>query len=95
MTPLVDCIPAALAAVLRRQPLSRGKVAFVWRTSVGPLVDRATSVSLGPGKVLRVVADSAHWQREIERSRSVIEARLDWMLGTGVVSRIAVQVRSR
>jgi hypothetical protein len=93
MIPVADCVPVALAALLRRQPLTTAKLAFVWRTAVGPLVDRATSVVLGPGTVLRVRADDVHWQREVERSLSVIQARLDRLLGQGVVSRIVVSVK--
>jgi hypothetical protein len=93
MVPIGDCVPAALAALLRRQPLTPAKVAFVWRTAVGPLVDRATTVALGPGDVLRVEAEDGHWQREVERSQSLIQARLDWLLGPGIVSRLVVSTR--
>jgi hypothetical protein len=95
MIPVGDCVPAALAALLRRQPLTPAKVAFVWRAAVGPLVDRATRVTLVPGDVLRVQADDGHWQREVERSCSLIQARLDRLLGPGVVSRIVVSVKPR
>ena len=46
-------MPDALAAVLRRAPLTPEKVAFSWRTAVGPAVDKVTSVELHDGVLLR------------------------------------------
>lgn len=74
----------ALASVLRKAPLSDDKVAFAWRTAVGASVARATSVRLD-GYTLRVRVKDAQWQREIERSAALIRARLDALLGAGVV----------
>jgi hypothetical protein len=82
-------MPEALAAVLRRAPLTPEKVAFSWRTAVGPAVDKVTSVELRHG-VLRVRAKDAVWQREIERSAALIRSRLDSLLGQGVVRYIEV-----
>lgn len=86
-------MPHALAEILRKAPLSDQKVAFAWRSSVGPAIDRGTSATLQDG-VLRVVARDAAWRREIERSESLIRARLDALLGPGVVRAIAVQPAS-
>ena len=82
-------MPDALAAVLRRAPLTPEKVAFSWRTAVGPAVDKVTSVQLRNG-VLHVRAKDATWQREVERSAALIRSRLDSLLGERVVRYIEV-----
>lgn len=82
-------MPDALAAVLRRAPLTPEKVAFSWRAAVGPAVDKVTTVDLHNG-VLYVRARDAAWQREIERSATLIRARLDALLGESVVRYIEV-----
>ena len=84
-------MPDALAAVLRNAPLSPEKVAFAWRTAVGPTVDRASSVRLD-GRILRVRTRNAAWQREIERSAGLIRARLEALLGEGIVSGLDVVI---
>ena len=84
-------MPAALSAILRKAPLTPEKVAFAWRTAVGPAVDRVTSVEL-TGSVLRVRAKDATWQREIERSAALIRSRLEALLGDRVVRGIDVSV---
>ena len=82
-------MPDALAAVLPRAPLTPEKVAFSWRTAVGPAVDKVTSIALHDG-VLHVRAKDATWQREIERSAALIRSRLDSLLGEDVVRYIKV-----
>ena len=82
-------IPGALAEILRKAPLSGEKIAFAWRSSVGPAIDRETSVTLDDG-VLRVVVKEAAWGREVKRSEALIRARLDALLGRGVVRTIAI-----
>ena len=89
MTPVHRFMPDALAAVLRRAPLTPEKVAFSWRTAVGPAVDKVTSIALHDG-VLHVRAKDATWQREIERSAALIRSRLDSLLGEDVVRYIKV-----
>jgi len=84
MIPVQRLMPEALAAVLRKAPLSPEKVVFAWRTAVGASVDRVSSVRLD-GHTLRVRTRDASWQREIERSASLICARLDALLGKDVV----------
>ena len=84
MIPVQQFMPDALAAILRKAPLTPEKVDFAWRSAVGGAVARATSVELADG-VLRVRAKDAAWQREIERSAAVVRARLDAILGAGVV----------
>src|ERR1051325_7873890 len=82
-------MPEALANVLRKAPITPEKVAFAWRSAVGPAVDHATRIDLR-GQVLHVQAKDATWQREVERSTSVIRARLDALLGEEVVRGIEV-----
>jgi len=89
--PLQQVIPAALAAVLRQAPLTPDKIAFAWRTAVGPAVDRASVVGLR-GATLVVVVGHDEWRREIARSTPLIRSRLDSVLGRGVVVAIDVVV---
>jgi Dna[CI] antecedent, DciA len=86
-------MPNALAEILRKMPLSDHKVSFAWRSSVGPAIDRGTTATLHDG-VLRVVVRGAAWGREIERSETLIRARLDSLLGRGVVRALDVQPAS-
>lgn len=89
MTPLHLVMPEALAAIVRRAPLTPEKVAFSWRTAVGPAVNKVTTIELRGG-VLYVRAKDAAWQREVERSAALIRSRLDALLGERVVRRIEV-----
>jgi hypothetical protein len=82
-------MPAAVAEILRKAPLTPEKVAFAWRSAVGAAVDKATSVELRGG-ILQVQTKDAAWQREIERSAVVIRGRLDALLGPDVVRYIDV-----
>lgn len=78
-----------LAAVIKKAPLTDEKVAFAWRTAVGPAVAGASEIVLDAG-TLRVRARDRSWQREIERSTAIIRARLDDLLGKGVVRALDV-----
>jgi hypothetical protein len=89
--PVHRFLPEALADILRKAPLTDDKVAFAWRSSVGPAIDRGTAVTLREG-VLQVTAREAAWGREVERSEALIRARLDSLLGRGVVRAVAVVV---
>ena len=84
--------PAALEAVLRLAPLTQEKVAFAWRVTVGPAVDRATTVQLRDS-TLYVTAKDPVWRREVERSLGLIRTRLTALLGDRVVRNIEVDVR--
>jgi hypothetical protein len=77
-------MPDALAVMLRKAPLTPEKVAFAWRTAVGPGVNRVTAIEL-KGTTLCVRVKDPAWQREIERSAGLIRARLGVLLGEGVV----------
>ena len=83
-------MPSALASILRKAPLTPGKVAFAWRTTVGPAVDKATTVDLR-NNVLHVRAKDAAWQREVERSAPLIRSRLKELLGEQTVRFIDVR----
>lgn len=92
MRQLSSVVPAALIELLRAAPLSDGKVAFAWRTAVGPALERATTARM-EGRVLVVEAAGPQWTREIERSRDVILARVRSLLGTSVVARLDVRTK--
>ena len=83
-------MPDALAEILRKAPLTDEKIAFAWRAAVGPAMDRGTSISLR-ASVLRVSVKDPAWRREVERSAPVIRARLDALLGAGIVRSIEVR----
>lgn len=89
MIPVNRFMPDALAAILRKAPLSDDKVAFAWRSAVGPSVDKATRIELRE-HVLHVRAQDTAWQREVERSAALIRSRLDALLGEDVVRYIDV-----
>jgi hypothetical protein len=90
MRSLGSVVPAALVELLRATPISAGKVAFAWRTSVGPALDRATSVRLERG-VLIVEASSPDWGRAVAQSSSLILERLRAFLGQDAVARIEIR----
>ena len=89
MVPIRDVIPSVVAAMVRQAPLTPEKVAFAWRSAVGPAIDHATAIQLRD-RVLYVRARDAAWQQEVERSAALIRSRLDALLGERVVSYIQV-----
>ena len=91
MIPVQTIVPAVLADIVRKAPLTEEKIAFAWRTAVGPAVAGATEVALDD-RTLRVRARDRAWQRELERSAAMIRTRLDDLLGAGVVAYIDVTV---
>jgi hypothetical protein len=90
MVPAHRIIPGILAQVVRPAPLCPEKVAFAWRASVGPVVNRATGVHLDEQGVLHVTAQDAQWRREVERSLGLIRSRLDTLLGPDVIIRVEI-----
>lgn len=94
MVPAQQCAPTVVAKLLQRQPLSHGKVAFAWRTAVGPAVARATVVTLRDGTI-EVLASGEHWRREIARSADLIVGRVAALLGRDVVQRLSVTAGPR
>jgi hypothetical protein len=89
MIPVHRFMPEVLAEVLRKAPLTDDKVAFAWRAAVGAAMDRGTTIAFDKG-VLRVRADTMAWRREVERSEALIRARLDALLGRGVIRSIEI-----
>lgn len=87
--PVQQVVPEAVARVVRNAPLTPEKVAFAWRTAVGPAVDRATMVELRES-VLYVRAKDAAWRREVERSAALIRNRLQAVLGADTIRRLEV-----
>ncbi|MGE0705941.1 MAG: DciA family protein, partial [Vicinamibacterales bacterium] len=60
-----------------------------WSVAVGPAMQRATTIRLDGARLL-VKAVDPQWAREIRRSTSVILPRLQYLLGTGVVTHLEV-----
>jgi hypothetical protein len=90
MIPVRQVVPDAVAEIVRKAPLTPEKIAFAWRSVVGPAIAQATSVEWAD-RVLYVKAKDAAWQREVERSAAIIRSRLDRLLGDGVVRYIDVR----
>ena len=89
MIPVQTILPEVMAEVLRKTTLCPEKVAFAWRASVGPAINKVTTVELR-GRVLHVRTKDASWQREVERSIGIVRSRLEALLGHGVVGDILV-----
>ncbi len=81
-------LPAIVAEVIRKAPLTDDKVAFAWRLAVGPAVGKATTVRLGANGTLYVKADAAAWNDAIAKSLGLIRSRLAHYLGESAVTRI-------
>lgn len=92
MQPLKQAIPRVLVDVVRRAPLSPGKVEFAWGMAVGPAVQRNTEIRLDGGLLL-IDAASRQWADEVRRSSRVIVARLQAYLGDTAITRIEVRHR--
>jgi predicted nucleic acid-binding Zn ribbon protein len=91
--PLSAAIPAVLRDLLRRAPMSPGKMEAAWRLAVGPAIDRATSIALRDNGTLEVAAAELAWRRELRRSHALILARLGELLGSESVRKIRVVAR--
>jgi len=83
-------LPGALIEIVRGQPTTPAKVAFAWRTSVGPAVARASTAALEPDGTLVVTADDGRWCHEIGQSLPLVRSRLELLLGDAL-KRIAVR----
>jgi len=90
--PLKQAIPRALVDIVRRSPLSTGKVDFAWGMAVGPAVQRNTDIRL-EGGLLIIEAASRQWADEVRRSSRVIVARLQTLLGEAAITRLEVRHR--
>ena len=81
-------LPAIVAEVIRKAPMTDEKVAFAWRLAVGPAIGKATTVRLGSNGTLYVKAESPAWNDAIGKSLGVIRSRLAHYLGEDAVKRI-------
>jgi predicted nucleic acid-binding Zn ribbon protein len=93
MDPIQSFAPRTIAEIIRRQPASKGKTRFAWQLVVGPALARVTTVELDAG-ILRVQCDE-RWARELTRAQHVILPRLQQLLGTQTLERIAITGTSR
>ncbi|MCA1586367.1 MAG: DUF721 domain-containing protein [Acidobacteria bacterium] len=93
MIPAHRILPGVVAEIIRKAPLCPEKVAFAWRTAVGPALARVTSAELRD-HALVVTAASPHWAHEVGRATGLILARLEILLGPGVVKRIEARATS-
>jgi hypothetical protein len=83
-------MPAVLAEVIRKAPLTDEKVQFAWRLAVGPAVDKATTVRLAPNGTLYVRTVAPAWNDAIAKSFGLIRSRLAHFLGETAVARIDI-----
>jgi predicted nucleic acid-binding Zn ribbon protein len=90
MEPIQHVLPAAVAEIVRRAPVSPEKIAFAWQAAVGPAIARATEIAVADGSVLDVRVSTEAWRRELKRSTPVIIERLEKMLGPGVIARLKI-----
>jgi predicted nucleic acid-binding Zn ribbon protein len=90
MQPLQQFLPAAVAEIVRRAPMSPDKVAFAWHAAVGPAIARATVVAIADGGLLDVRVSTEAWRKELKRSAPVILERLENLLGPGVIVRLKI-----
>ena len=83
-------LPAlVLPALLARAPLTPEKVTFVWGLAVGSAIARATTVTLADTTLTVRTTDPA-WAREVDRSRTLVLARMQQLLGSALVQSIVV-----
>jgi predicted nucleic acid-binding Zn ribbon protein len=90
MLPIQDFATNTLAEILRRQPDSSARTSFAWQAAVGPVLARATTVTLRDG-VLTVRATDPRWGHEIMRSHQMVLSRLRHLLGPESVTHIKVE----
>jgi hypothetical protein len=95
MVPLPHLAGLLLADLLRRQPLSPGKVALAWKLAVGPALARVSEAEpageVAAGRALR----DGRWATELRRSKATIAARLAHLLDAPVDLVIAGQTPRR
>jgi predicted nucleic acid-binding Zn ribbon protein len=84
MLPLQGIATGVIAEIIRRQPASAEKTSFAWSVAVGPALARVTTVELRNHNLI-VMARDARWQRELDRARDTILARIQLLLGADLV----------
>ena len=94
MDPLHAVLPAVLSDLLKKGPVSPGKLELAWQAAVGSTLARVTQVHLIAPSLLVVAVADERWQRELKRSTKIILARLRELLGDAVVTRLEVSLRS-
>ncbi len=72
---------SVLSEVIRRQPLSPGKVGLAWQMAAGPQLARAADAAFEAPCTIRVRPKDVRWAAEIERSLPVLTDRLNALLG--------------
>lgn len=91
MIPASKVMPAVVADVIRKAPLTDAKVEFAWRLAVGPAVGKATKVRLSQDGTLYVSAETPAWLDGVKQSVGLIRSRLAHYLGETAVKRISYQ----
>ena len=81
-------MPAVLADVIRKAPLTDEKVAFAWRLAVGPAIGKVTTVRLAANGTLYVKAEAPAWNDAIAKSLGLIRSRLAHYLGETAIKNI-------
>lgn len=89
MLPLQAFATSVAADVIRRQPLSPGKITFAWTVAVGPAIARATTVDLRDG-ILYVTPKDARWATEVDRATPTILKRVQVLLGADAITALRV-----
>lgn len=82
-------MPAVVADVIRKAPLTDDKVAFAWRLAVGPTIDKSTAVRLAQDGTLYVTAESPAWIDSVRGSIGLIRSRLAHYLGEDAIKRVS------
>jgi hypothetical protein len=82
-------MPAVVADIIRKAPLTDDKVAFAWRLAVGPAIAKSTQVRLAADGTLYLHAESKAWVDSIRVSVGLIRSRLAHLLGDDAVKRIS------
>ena len=90
LLPIQSALPAVVAELLKLGPMSSEKIEFAWKAAVGGPLARVSTARLGPQHTLEVTAGDERWARELRRSASTIVPRLNALLGSDVVTHIAV-----
>jgi hypothetical protein len=90
MTRLDQTAVRALQALLAGQPTTDAKVVFAWTIAAGPVLSRAATVRWSETGTLQVAARSDAWRQEVTRARPLIVRRMNELLGTELVRRIAI-----
>lgn len=83
-------MPAVVAEIIRKAPLTDEKVVLAWRLAVGPAVAKATNVRLAASGTLYVKAEAPAWNDAIAKSFGLIRSRLAHYLGETAVKNIDI-----